>query len=138
MSKKIITKIEDIRDGDIAKMRVNGHEYNGPAHVDAKVRVEWANWVLRGENGLVTEIGHGFISATRRTPPLPTKKGSVILIHEAHEERCVPPVLALHRGTHVLQWKSIIPIKGKDYHLPEHISLWQEVAVTPQGPVIEQ
>ena len=135
MSKKTITitNLNEVQDGDMVTVEIAGRQYTGPAYAGAGDLLVWGGRALRyasGEPGIIV-----FISATRRTPSLPTKAGSVILIHEACGTVCVPPVLAVHDGTDHLPWGMVQQRGGFGWLLDEDIARWQECNVTPRGEV---
>ena len=130
-----ITDLAQVRDGDICTVEIDGHPYCGPAYAGRDDLLVWGGHALRyasGEPGILA-----FVSATRETPSLPTRAGSVILVHEADGEVYDPPVLAMHDGTDLVPWGVARQIGNLDWLRDEDITRWQECDVTPRGEVVE-
>ena len=134
MTKTItITDLADVRDGDICTVEIDGHPYCGPAYAGMDDLLVWGGRILRysdGEPGTLVV----FASATRESPSLPTKAGSVILVYKA-DGKVVGPVLAMHDGTDHLPWGVVRQSGGFDWLRDEDIARWQECDVTPCGEV---
>ena len=137
MSKKTITitDLAQVRDGDICTVEIEGRQYTGPAYAGGGDSLIWGGHALRyssEEPGILV----AFVSATRIIPSLPTKAGSVILVHEACGEVCDPPVVAVHDGDSVDPWKASRQVGAFFWLSDEDITRWQECDVTPRGEVI--
>lgn len=79
MTKKTITKVEDLQDGDIATFRYAGRDYTGPVFVDKDNDLRFMDWVLLwGDHKGPSSLADFFVSATREVPALPTEPLSVI------------------------------------------------------------
>ena len=131
-----ITDLADVRDGDICTVEIEGHQYTGPAYAGRGDLLVWCGRALRcssGEPGTRT----AFVSATREAPTLPTKAGSMILVHKADGKVCDPPVVAMHDGTDLVPWGVVRQIGNLDWLRDEDITRWQECDVTPRGEVVE-
>ena len=139
MSKKTITitDLADVRDGDICTVKIDGRQYTGPAYAGESdsLLLAWGGYILRYSTGK-PEAYVTFVSATRETPSLPTKAGSVILVHEACGEVWDPPVLAAHDGADYAPWGVARQIDGLNSLSDEDITRWRECDVTPRGEVI--
>ena len=134
MREQTITDLNEVRDGDICTVEIEGHQYTGPAYSGVGNVLKWGGHTLR-YNGVPRPFVV-FLSATRETPSLPTKEGSVILVHEAGGEVYDPPVLAVHDGTALAPWGVARQIDGFDWFGDGAITRWQECDVTPRGEVI--
>ena len=138
MTKKItITDLNEVQDGDICTVEIEGRQYTGPAYLTRDDVLLWGGRLLRRRNGDPAGIAT-FVSATRTTPSLPTERGSAIFIHEALGEVCNPPVLAVRNGTNAFPWGATRQIVGLDRLRDEDITRWQECDVTPRGEVVER
>ena len=138
MTKTItITDLADVRDGDICTVKIGGRQYTGPAYAGESdsTSLLWGGYLMRYITGR-PNAHVVFLSATRKTPSLPTKAASVILIHEACGKVCDPPVLAVHDGTVLIPWAVARQIDGLSYLGDEDITRCQECDVTPRGEVI--
>ena len=130
-----ITDLADVRDGDICTVKIGERQYTGPAYSGVGNVLKWGGHILRYNGEPYAYVV--FLSATRETPSLPTKEGSLILIHEACGEVCDPPVLAIHDGTHHDPWGVVVrQFDLLTYLCDEDITQWQAVTVTPRGEVI--
>ena len=137
MTKKItITDLADVRDGDICTVEIGGRQYTGPAYSGVGNVLKWGGHILRYNGEPYAYVT--FISATRESPSLPTKAGSVILVHEACGVVCDPPVLAVHDGTELAPWAVARQSGNLDWLRDEDITRWQECDVTPRGEVEER
>lgn len=139
MTKTItITDLGEVRDGDICTIEIEGRQYTGPACARGgnSLVLDWGGYLLRYNGKPRPHIT--FISATREVPSLPTKAGSVILIHEAAGEKCDPPVLAVHDGTNTVPWGLVGQIDGLNWLSDGDITRWQECDVTLHVEVIER
>ena len=132
-----ITDLADVRDGDICTVKIEGRQYTGPAYTRGDDILVWGGRALRYSHGEPYAY-LTFVSATRETPSLPTKAGSVILVHKADGKVCDPPVLAMHDGTDHLPWGVARQSGGFDWLRDEDIARWQECDVTPRGEVVER
>ena len=132
-----ITDLADVRDGDICTVKIGGRQYMGPAYAGEgdSLLLAWGGYLLRHSSG-EPDAFVVFLSATRESPSLPTKAGSVILVHEACGEVYDPPVLATHDGTDLVPWGVARQIGSFDWLRDEDIARWQECDVTPRGEVI--
>ena len=139
MSKKTITitDLKDVQDGDMVTVKIEGRQYTGPAYTRGDDILVWGGRALRYSHGEPYAY-LTFVSATRETPSLPTKAGSVILVHEADGKVCDPPVLAMHDGTNPVPWGVTRQIGSLGWLRDENITRWQECDVTPRGEVVER
>ena len=71
MSTIEITRVEDLREGDMVTLSWDGHEFTGPAWPDGDIGLSV---------GLSSVAGGSchFVRATREVPDLPTSRGAVI------------------------------------------------------------
>ena len=141
-----ITDLSEVREGDLCTVEIGGRQYTGPAYAgeddilswggegDSTI-LFWGGYLMRYSTGK-PDAYITFLSATRESPSLPTKAGSVILVHEAAGTVCDPPVLAVHDGTDHAPWGVVRQIDGLNYLGDEDITRWQECDVTPRGEVI--
>ena len=130
-----ITDLKDVRDGDMVTVEIGCRPYTCPAYARGGGILDWGGHALRyssGEPGITTAL----VSATREVPSLPTRAGSVILVHKADGKVCDPPVLAMHDGTDHLPWGVVRQSGGFDWLRDEDITRWQECDVTPRGEVV--
>ena len=134
-----ITDLADVQDGDMVTVEIAGRQYTGPAYAgegDSR-NLFWGGYLLRYStgkpDGYVT-----FVSATRIIPSLPTKAGSVILVHEARGETCDPPVVAVHDGDSVDPWRASQQVGAFFWLSDKDITRWQECDATPRGEVVER
>lgn len=138
MTKTItITDLAQVLDGDICTVEIEGHQYTGPAYAGVCNTLLWGGHALRyssGEPGITT----AFVSATRETPSLPTRAGSVILVYKADGKVCDPPVVAMHDGDSVGPWNVSRQIGSHGWLRDKDITRWQECDVTPRGEVVER
>ena len=132
-----ITDLSEVREGYLCTVEIGGRQYTGPAYAGEGDILLWGGHALRYSNG-EPGILAAFVSATRETPSLPTKAGSLILIHEACGEVCDPPVLAAHDGTALIPWGVVRQVGSFDWLGDKDITRWQECDVTPRGEVIGQ
>ena len=138
MTKTItITDLSEVRAGDLCIVEIGGRQYTGPAYARVGGILDWGGHALRYPNGEPGTLA-AFVSATREAPTLPTKAGSVILVHEADGKVCDPPVLAVNDGTELVPWNVVRPIGGYFWFSDEDITRWQACEITPEGPVIGQ
>ena len=139
MSKKTITitDLKDVQDGDMVTVKIEGRQYTGPAYTRGDDVLVWGGRALRYSHGEPYAY-LTFVSATRETPSLPTKAGSVILVHEACGEVYDPPVLAVHDGTDLVPWGVARQSGNLDWLRDEDIARWQECDVTPRNEVVER
>ena len=139
MSKKTITitDLKDVQDGDMVTVNIEGRQYTGPAYARGGDLLVWGGHILRYSDGEPGTLA-AFVSATREAPTLPTKAGSVILVHKAEGKVCDPPVLAMHDGTDTVPWGATRQIGSLDWLHDEDITRWQECDVTPRGEVVER
>lgn len=138
MTKTItITDLKDVRDGDMVTVEIGGRQYTGPAYARGGGILDWGGRVLRRSSGKPGSLA-AFVSATRESPSLPTKAGSVILVHKADGEVCDPPVVAMHDGDSVGPWNVARQIGGSGWLRDKDITRWQECDVTPRGEVVER
>lgn len=140
MTKTItITDLADVRDGDNCTVEIRGRQYTGPAYAGEgdSLGLLWGGHALRYSDGEPGTLAT-FISATREAPTLPTKAGSLILIHEACGEVCDPPVVAMHDGTALIPWGVARQSGNLDWLRDKDITRWQECDVTPRGEVVER
>ena len=131
-----ITDLAQVRDGDICTVEIDGHPYCGPAYARGGGILDWGGHALRYSDGEPGTLA-AFVSATREAPTLPTKAGSVILVHKADGKVCDPPVVAMHDGTDLVPWGVARQIGNLDWLRDEDITRWQECDVTPRGEVVE-
>ena len=132
-----ITDLADVRDGDICTVKIEGRQYTGPAYTGGGDSLIWGGYLLRHHGGKPDDVAV-FLFATRESPSLPTKAGSVILVHEACGVVCDPPVLAVHDGTELAPWAVARQSGNLDWLRDEDITRWQECDVTPRGKVVER
>lgn len=138
MSERIkITDLTDVQDGDMVTVEIGGRQYTGLAYTRGGDLLVWGGHILRYSDGEPGTLA-AFVSATRESPSLPTRAGSVILVHKADGKVCDPPVLAMHDGTDHLPWGVVRQSGGFDWLRDEDIARWQECDVTPRGEVIRR
>ena len=136
MTKTItITDLKDVQAGDMVTVKIEGRQYTGPAYTRGGDSLGWGGHLLRRPSGEPVAYVV-FLSATRETPSLPTKAGSMILVHKADGKVCDPPVLAVHDGTELAPWAVARQSGNLDWLRDEDITRWQECDVTPRGEVI--
>ena len=132
-----ITDLKDVRDGDMVTVEIGCRTYTGPAYARGGGILDWGGHALRYSDGEPGTLA-AFVSATREAPTLPTKAGSMILVHKADGKVCDPPVLAMHDGTELVPWGVARQSGSLDWLRDEDITRWQECDVTPRGEVIGQ
>lgn len=138
MSERIkITDLADVQDGDMVTVEIGGRQYTGPAYARGGGILDWGGHALRYSDGEPGTLA-AFVSATREAPTLPTKAGSVILVHEALGETCDPPVVAMHDGDSVGPWDVSRQVGSHGWLRDKDITRWQECDVTPRGAVVER
>ena len=135
MSKKTITitDLKDVRDGDICTVVIHGRQYTGPAYRDGDA-ILFCDYFLRDRDGR-RDAYVTLISATRIIPSLPTERGSTILVHEACDEVCYPPVLAVRNEGGMLPWCMTRRLGLALWLNDADITQWQAATVTAQGAV---
>lgn len=72
-----IEKVEDLRAGDDAVFRFEGHYYSGTVY-DKDGDLCFAGSVIRWDYGVLSEASEGFVRAFRARKVLPTKPLSII------------------------------------------------------------
>ena len=138
MSERIkITDLTDVQDGDMETVEIGGRQYTGPAYARGGGILDWGGHALRYSDGEPGTLA-AFVSATREAPTLPTKAGSMILVHEALGVTCDPPVVAVHDGDSVDPWRASRRVGAFFWFSDGDITRWQECDVTPRGAVVER
>jgi len=129
-----ITNLADVRPGDIVTWRHHGHEYTGPCYAgDSDNALSVAGWLLRSDDRGPGPVAK-FVSAERPTPALPTKPGTVILVHEVGSVAQEPPVPAILDGE-----GDPMGIFPDGAWVGRHrVSAWQLAEVTPVGEVFRR
>ena len=135
MSEQTITDLNEVREGDLCTVEIEGRQYTGPAYAGGGGILLWGEYPLRYNNNMSSTY-ITFISATRTIPALPTELGSVIFIHEALGESFDPPVPAVRNGSDSFSWGVSRRIGFPLWLDDADITQWQECDVTPRGEVI--
>ena len=129
MSTVEITRVEDVRAGDVVTLSYQGHEFTGVAWVDPdsgglNVGPEGIKWYR--QDGPVADIA-SFVRATREVSDLPVEYGSVIT---------KATVRGVEGQTVILDpegdWFTTECIDGHYYHDPEDITAWEPARIVSE------
>jgi len=136
MSTVEITRVEDVRAGDVVTMTdKHGGTYTGPTRHSETLGAVFGPLGWAVNHPLWTDHpAWTFVRATREVPDLPTEPGSVIVNATI---RGVEGQTAIRLGdinwVGTRTWVTTTRVEDYWYHAPEDITAWEPGRIVPEG-----